>query len=400
MCFTDDPKDLSRLLFCKKDADNVQPHVGPIQLTTTVATGRGLVAARDIAAGECLFVTPPTLDATVEDIRNMHQSSSSESLEVIAEGVLLQTMKDALRSDGNRFAAASFLALVGSSASDVTCLSMDRLLGKEATTVAESINDADLLQIIRRNAFGPDFITYNVIQKRWKDDPTYTPHRILGLYPLAAMINHSCCPNALRVFCAGNVMVVHASEAIAKGSEILWSYLPPTQPFSVRQAVLRQQHGFACDCRRCVGETTVWASFSAQLEAFARLSQPTAVEDVAHEARSLAVQSLEQEILADASLNNQVRSFLRVGFMNLYIQYLNGALQEESAETLLNICTQLHFSFCTCDNASTEHLSVSNSMYIYIRCVCVVVWCFCCASLIARTRFCTFATSSWDDCTR
>jgi len=101
--------------------------------------------------------------------------------------------------------------------------------------------------------------------------------RILSLYPLAAMINHSCQPNAVRVYscstCSNNsnssnnnssssnsfdteVMAVHATQTIQKGEEIVWSYVPTTRPYYDRQRRLKETFGFNCGCSRCVTEGT------------------------------------------------------------------------------------------------------------------------------------------------
>lgn len=72
-------------------------------------------------------------------------------------------MKETLRG-ANIPAAKSFLALVGASTTtEASCLSVDRLHGRDDGDfeVEANVCDADLLQIIRRNAFGPDFVTYS-----------------------------------------------------------------------------------------------------------------------------------------------------------------------------------------------------------------------------------------------
>ena len=374
-----DPNDISPLLFQKQStvasSTSFQPFLGPVRLAK-VKHGRGLVATRDIKAGECLFVIQPTVSAPVEDVHA--KWSETESVEMAAEEVLVAAMRTALAGD-NVAVANSFLALVGSSdtaASQQDCLSVDRLLGKDNDdsdfTVDSPISNADLLQIVRRNAFGPDFVTYSVIERRWKADPSFQPSRILGLYPFAAMINHSCAPNALRVFAANNLMIVHASEAISAGQEILWSYLPPTLPYTERQSTLMELHGFVCDCHRCSCEKKVWESeeWSTPLEKCIRLSRQQSQNGVDVEiytARALAVKSLEDGILVDKALSNETKRFLRIGFTNLYIQYLNEAVNNVTTESLLAVCMQLHFSFCSCDNASTEHLSVRSQSRLELR---------------------------------
>ena len=369
-----DPSDLSAILLRHPRSDEEYSFVGPIQLLkSSVHHGRGLVAARDVAVGECLFVSSPTLSANVRQIRDCWKKRSlteegvSMSLEGAAERTLVQAMKDALMQK-NHTVANSFLALVGANTEDED-VSIDVLLGKDATPVKDALcqqllsdDGEQLLQIVRRNAFGPDFVTYSAIERRWQQpNQELLPSRILDLYPLAAMINHTCNPNAVRVY-TGNVMVVHASHAISAGDEILWSYFPPVLAFPQRQSILSDLHGFVCQCPRCICERPFWDSTSSEVQTLVSLQSSEVVSE-AHEreAYTRAIRLLEDEILPSKCLSNELRRYLRVGFMNLYIRYLNGAIvSNETNETLLNLSTQLHFSFCACGTASTEHLSVGS----------------------------------------
>lgn len=75
-------------------------------------------------------------------------------------------------------------------------------------------------------AFGPDFLNYERIAKQWdeyeeeRDQCQFVPN-LLGIFPLAAMLNHSCSGNAVRTYSNG-IMIVHASKAITANEEILW----------------------------------------------------------------------------------------------------------------------------------------------------------------------------------
>lgn len=440
-----DPNDVSSILFQQRSSANataaaatdqsttttttVKPYISSkLSLTTETATGcivqhgRGLVAASDIRAGELLFVTSPILTCNVVNVKqqfwkekssiiaaqkvvenNDNNNEDTFLLENLAEQDLLDSMKQAIQ---NKDAAIvnSFLALTGrvdttSTATNAALdLSVARLLGKDNETLPIHLDtitvDNDLLQIIRKNAFGPDFVTYQAIVKCWRQDlqdnnndnspknnKLMLPHRILGLYPLAAMINHSCHPNAVRVYCR-EVMLVHANQDIATGSEIVWSYLPPTQSFPVRQAILQRQHGFVCSCTRCQIERPFFErSNNNKMNELVQLQQQSCSSraEIPIEVYAAAVESMEDDILLQPDLTNELRRYLRVGFMDIYIHYLNTtstttattALQrshllrpQHDDESLLQLCTQLHFSFCSCDNASTEHLSVRRNFCV------------------------------------
>ncbi|KAL5846653.1 hypothetical protein ACOSQ3_010177 [Xanthoceras sorbifolium] len=72
-----------------------------------------------------------------------------------------------------------------------------------------------------------------------------------GLYPVISIINHSCLPNAVLVF-EGRLAVVRAMQHIAKGGEVLISYIETAGSTMTRQKALQQQYLFTCTCPRCI----------------------------------------------------------------------------------------------------------------------------------------------------
>jgi hypothetical protein len=401
-CLAIDPQDVSPLLFATPPVQ-VEPYVGPIAVTCQprITQGRGVLATRSITAGELLWVTPPTVSVNVEAVHTAWQARAAASterklLEECTEQILLDAMHEACGADPA--AAASFLCLVGSpTCSSDSLPSLDVLLGQASggEVDATAISRDDLRSIIRANAFGPDGMhSYEHVEEEWRAGglssttdtatlitPTYQPPRLLGLYPLAAMLNHSCQANAVRVYAAGDVMVVHSLQNIAEGEEICWSYIPPTRPCPLRQDLLQSQHGFCCTCHRCQAEEEALTSVEAlaSLQGMADLNQGRLVTPLAHLHGRLhrAVRLLEEDILPTAGLSNQVHRYLRISYLYIYIHYFNSALADLSEDPLvpnvlrsdlLTLATQLHFSFCACHNASTEHLSVSP---LACSCTCV-----------------------------
>lgn len=79
--------------------------------------------------------------------------------------------------------------------------------------------------------------------------PTFDPLGLI-LDPQAAIINHSCTPNAIIVF-DGPKLTVRALDAIPTGGEVLISYIDSTAPYGVRQAELKDQYFFTCNCKKC-----------------------------------------------------------------------------------------------------------------------------------------------------
>lgn len=76
-----------------------------------------------------------------------------------------------------------------------------------------------------------------------------------GLFPTIAMINHSCCPNAVWGSTGmSSELEVRATESLKEGDEITVNYigdrsvhLSPAQ----RQEILKETWGFCCQCPAC-----------------------------------------------------------------------------------------------------------------------------------------------------
>jgi hypothetical protein len=236
-------------------------------------------------------------------------------------------------------------------------------------------------------AFGPDFITYDKIEKQWNESNlTYFPPHVLGIYPLAAMLNHSCSANAVRSY-AGEVMIVHATKLIMKGSEIVWGYIPATQEFSQRRRALKKRHGFVCMCERCTIESkqlkrgilpiTLQYSIDNASKWNSGLLDVANIDDSSKRQLCSAYITLEETVFGSSSISNDVKRLLKIGFTNLHFNYFNamlsnlgdatGAQKQEVREMVLNGATHLHFAFCACNNASTEHLSLLHLCYELIN---------------------------------
>ena len=74
-----------------------------------------------------------------------------------------------------------------------------------------------------------------------------------GLYIEASIFDHSCLPNAGRIF-HGPRMQVRATKRIASQEAIYVDYIPIVQVRSVRQEYLLSNFYFTCQCVRCSSE--------------------------------------------------------------------------------------------------------------------------------------------------
>jgi len=492
-----DPSNLSDVLFRDGDGGDgdgrrFAPYVHPnlVVVATTAAAarngggdgggeepssrGRGLFAKSDIKSGTCLFATYPAVQVDKVRLRNEFLRRKRDGgddkqrlrLEDLAEDMLVREMRNCItRKDAGM--VNSFAVLEGGGAVDGAAVpSVDRLLGldrggsvtEDGISEMDGVTDDDLRQIVRRNAFGPDFCTYEKIESYWTrtqedtaqrkdrgtggndgadvdDDPDafFVPPHVLGLYPLAAMLNHSCIANTVRVY-RGNrnyykndgcgdgaettsssastgrsngdvdsensndygdddLMIAHACCDIPAGAELVWSYVPPTSSFD-RRGYLQQHHGFVCRCDRCAaehGDGTSGSSIPPVPDAIKRWNERVvdnvrALADEDRDSIVAAFRAFEDDVLnsTSAPLSNERKRYLRVGYTNLHINYFNATLAEshgntksgdgaddaaakKRSEDVLSAAMQLHFSFCACHNASTEHLSVLHLCYELIR---------------------------------
>ncbi len=80
-----------------------------------------------------------------------------------------------------------------------------------------------------------------------------------AVYPLGALLNHSCAPNCLLRYDFGKsepIMEIVAAQDIDEGEELTHSYVELVSPLECRRQSLRGIFGFDCQCNMCVGEST------------------------------------------------------------------------------------------------------------------------------------------------
>lgn len=379
------PKDLSTCYFSSttQDVPLLEPFIHDaltLQSKNTIH-GRGIIATRNISEGDCLFITPSIL-CLDQSFRNLFLNSNGlKNLEELSIEMLVDRMWESIQNKENS-QINSFLALMGSSIFREDYVpDVQTLLGRNNDTIwnktdLQKLKKEDLKKIVLKNAFGPDCLTYDIVQRYWKSSESvksnYTPHHLLGIFPLAAMINHSCMPNAIRVY-AGKNMVVHASTSIKADQEIVWSYVPPTMMFMDRRRSLKKMHGFICRCSRCSHEAKYLkpdilpATLKISLDHACQWNQSlievssidsNVVTDVCN-----MFNALEDTIFRSPVLSNETKRYLRVGllktFFNSYNVMLRNSNNSHTIELILESAGQLHFSFVMANGkGSTEHLSL------------------------------------------
>ena len=368
-------KDVSSLLFdtSEKKKKKFGHWIGPIEVdddSSKVVHGRGLKVTRDVQAGDCLFIIPPILSVPVNSTSKQYTSEKECQL------VLL---KD-IQSCSNKKMLTCILTQVGTPSNDdppKTTLSIHKLTKDERMQYLlgqRSIDNVDWMKqyqlntqhcqdIISRNAFGPDYHGYDtIIASNNNNSQSKSPYwRVLGLYPLAAMMNHSCIPNVVRVY-SGNLMIAHATRNISKGEELVWSYLPPhSMSYSQRQSLIQSTFHFTCTCPKCTLQQQQQQHNKVEL----KWNEQMTVKEL------LKTQILyEKQITTTTTTTNnkQEEYFHRVDALSFYIHYFNVWLRQiprkmSTMEHLLQIAKSLHEALQATNCACTEHLSILHMSY-------------------------------------
>ncbi len=108
-----------------------------------------------------------------------------------------------------------------------------------------------------------------------------------GVYPYAAILNHSCCPSVLLTYVLrpGRPPLLRgvALSSLSKGQELTHCYVDASLPSSLRKALLQKDYGFACQCACCLPASAASAGASASVTEEAllqRAADPLAVRDL------------------------------------------------------------------------------------------------------------------------
>lgn len=135
------------------------------------------------------------------------------------------------------------------------------MLEENAKTVSHGKQEISM-EINENNSTSLDNIT---LEQALEKDFIFTPCYGFGLFPLAAVMNHSCCPNAVVRFDEGNFTACVSSLAdnthsntntgsfIPAESELVHSYIDNDTDLQSRTHELRA-YGFQCDCQKCISE--------------------------------------------------------------------------------------------------------------------------------------------------
>lgn len=199
--------------------------------------GRVLTAARAFKSGDIVLREPPMLHWAVDDVGQLISSFLALSPEEQKD--VLEMATPAIDAD---------LDKVEDPRARGEILEAQRERESARHTLAEELAKAyvpnpRLLELIEAVLYRAD-CNAHAFQARE-----------VGLFPLAALANHSCDPTCGHSTRVNGEMRFYASRPIAKGEEISISYLDDlwATPVEERRRTLMLQKLFHCGCARCTG---------------------------------------------------------------------------------------------------------------------------------------------------
>ncbi|XP_063236735.1 SET domain-containing protein SmydA-8-like [Bacillus rossius redtenbacheri] len=264
-----------------------QPAPRPWALARSGISGRGLVATRDLQAGDLVLVDGPLVLAPRASPRSPPLCAACHRggvpLQACAAGCGLPLCARCDRSPAHRPECSALLAWRGGKVAGswspcllwvlgaVRCLGLgaaDRevlrcLLAHGGPTHAVEL---EILEKELNGGPGPteperDFMrlscrvmdanAFETPQPPEEDEAGPPSPSLRGLYPVAAMMNHACSPNTMHVCGKGHRMVVRAAAAVRVGEELTNSYTTLLWGTLARRRHLLATKHFLCRCERC-----------------------------------------------------------------------------------------------------------------------------------------------------
>jgi len=179
--------DISSLLFSNNNSPQKisLPYIGPISIEEGKSIhGRGLITTKDVNPGECLFAVQATASVEANAVQYIMQQQNNNivdgtSLEQITEKYLVEAVSslydilndEEIQPRENVDRARSLLAAFTAQMKDDDIPNiksddlMETLLAKKITDSKDytNLDKETILNIIRINAFGPDYHNYDKI---------------------------------------------------------------------------------------------------------------------------------------------------------------------------------------------------------------------------------------------
>jgi SET domain len=234
------------------------------EIANSVTRGRMAVSKSNIAAGSVVHIEMPTAYVPYAD--SAHSKCSSYSYSNIETNML----SAASRSTGGKFRGYAIILaarVITSSRANTATDESVKALCRNPSLCSENIHSPHIAsaQIVQR-LLSSSPLTCNVelkdclavVEKLESNAFTVSDYDLssisgIGLYALAAAINHSCNPNCCQTFdlSTSAALSIRALRNIEKGEEITIAYIDVGKPTWWRRKELQKAYGFLCSCNRC-----------------------------------------------------------------------------------------------------------------------------------------------------
>ncbi|KAH7285262.1 hypothetical protein KP509_33G019300 [Ceratopteris richardii] len=222
--------------------------IGPLCIRNTHdIRGRGLFALEDVRAGSTLLVSNP-FALTYNDSNSMRLYQ-----EIIS---MIKQSRKALYQLASLAGYRDDLVVPPMDTFDPNVSVCDQMI-----QCIPELDQQRIVNVMNTNCFGGEV--------RLSDSQPAV--QLNGLWLLPSFANHSCTPNANRLF-VGKALLMIASRDISMNEEVTISYTNCLLPVRMREEQLDSLGcGFFCECQRCVEERSLEESLFDVTEPFESL---------------------------------------------------------------------------------------------------------------------------------
>ncbi|KAH9927216.1 uncharacterized protein B0H18DRAFT_1003473 [Fomitopsis serialis] len=231
-------------------------YTGPVEVKDVPGHGRGIVATKDIAAGELLMVSKAISMVAERDLRaDMWRSAlNCKTSSFMTRSQCANIAKAAQTIYGNPDVYAQVLHLYAGPDYPLPPVTSppSRLDLRPVEPLEPTINlDVGRLEAIcLYNSFDQCSLHLAGYEYAEDGDMWHSPN---ALHLLPSLLNHSCAGNA-RVVVFGDILAVRAVAPIRAGEEVTVPYVSPDKGYHERAKALQRYFpaGWECECTLCV----------------------------------------------------------------------------------------------------------------------------------------------------
>mmetsp|Transcript_31894 Transcript_31894/g.74613 ORF Transcript_31894/g.74613 Transcript_31894/m.74613 type:complete len:599 (+) Transcript_31894:135-1931(+) len=201
-------------------------YTGPVEVYRSAEGIRGLRTTRQVKGGELLICANPLL------MTDIPEASPLDNKEGRLDPFVEELRAACSKSPHVRRVVGELLS-DGVSPSSMLVVKDFEWRSTNGDDVGEQLSEEKLAGVTQTNCF-EDF-----------------GH--CCMYPVVAMINHSCTPNT-NCIPVGDTLMLRANQVLPEGAEVHIPYFDVLKPFTERQHLTQKNWDFACECPRCTLE--------------------------------------------------------------------------------------------------------------------------------------------------